>query len=267
MDFEFIAYDPDKTPADMSVFRDNVKTQTVSVPRTVQIYTNRYTSQGKTNMRFECGTTLYPFYIDVKASSIDIEEITAGQVLKLSAAGRSNTEENPAQWEYNGIKTTFNGFDWSGSGWTGETLKMQNGANIEIGYKPFASDATPNGATYEFELRCSNITNKKGVILSCMEGGIGFQMTAEEVKMIASNGSSVNTPFVPDMNFHISFVIQKENGHKAYGVVRERCAMRHEAVCRNGEPFAAQPGEHHRKFGGGRCRYAFNSYLRKAPDR
>lgn len=210
MDFEFIAYDPDKTPADMSVFRDNVKTQTVSVPRTVQIYTNRYTSQGKTNMRFECGTTLYPFYIDVKASSIDIEEITAGQVLKLSAAGRSNTEENPAQWEYNGIKTTFNGFDWSGSGWTGETLKMQNGANIEIGYKPFASDATPNGATYEFELRCSNITNKKGVILSCMEGGIGFQMTAEEVKMIASNGSSVNTPFVPDMNFHISFVIQKK---------------------------------------------------------
>lgn len=210
MDFEFIAYDPDKTPADMSVFRDNVKTQTVSVPRTVQIYTNRYTSQGKTNMRFECGTTLYPFYIDVKASSIDIEEITAGQVLKLSAAGRSNTEENPAQWEYNGIKTAFNGFDWSGSGWTGETLRMQNGANIEIGYKPFASDATPNGATYEFELRCSNITDKKGVILSCMEGGIGFQMTAEEVKMIASNGSSVNTPFVPDMNFHISFVIQKK---------------------------------------------------------
>lgn len=35
-------------------------------------------------------------------------------------------------------------------------------------------------------------------------------MTAEEVKMIASNGSSVNTPFVPDMNFHISFVIQKK---------------------------------------------------------
>lgn len=210
LEFEFIAYDPDKTPADMSVFRDNVQTQTVSVPRTVQIYTNRYTAQGKTNMRFECGTVQYQFYIDVKASSIDIEEITAGQVLKLSAAGRSNTEGDPAKWEYNGIKTTFNKFDWSGSGWTGETLKMQNGANIEIGYKPFATDATPNGATYEFELSCSNITDKKGIILSCMEGGIGFQMTAEEVKMVASNGSSVNTPFVPDMNFHISFVVQKK---------------------------------------------------------
>lgn len=210
LEFEFIAYDPDKTPADMSVFRDNVLTQTVSVPRTVQVYTNRYTAQGKTSMRFECGTVQYPFYIDVKASSIDIEEITAGQVLKLSAAGRSNTEGDPAKWEYNGIKTTFNKFDWSGSGWTGETLKMQNGANIEIGYKPFATDATPNGATYEFELSCSNITDKKGVILSCMDGGIGFQMTAEEVKMVASNGSSVNTPFVPDMNFHISFVVQKK---------------------------------------------------------
>lgn len=35
-------------------------------------------------------------------------------------------------------------------------------------------------------------------------------MTAEEVRMTASNGSSVNTPFVPDMSFHISFVIQKK---------------------------------------------------------
>lgn len=210
LDFEFIAYDPDKTPADMDVFRNNIKTQTVSVPRTVQVYTNRYTERGKVNMRFDCGTTSYPFFINVKASSIDIEEITAGMLLKLSAAGRSNTEGDPANWEYNGIKTKFNGFDWSGSGWTGETLKMQNGANIEIGYKPFAVDATPNGATYEFELRCSNITDKKGVILSCMDGGIGFQMTAEEVRMTASNGSSVNTPFVPDMSFHISFVIQKK---------------------------------------------------------
>ena len=210
LEFDFVAYDPDKTPADMHIYRDNVRTLTISVPRTVQVYTNRYTLQGKTLMRFDCGMTQYPFYIDVKASSIDIEEITAGQVLKLTAAGRSNTEENPAEWTFNGIETKFNNFDWSGSGWTGETLRMQNGANIEIGYKPFSTDATPNGATYEFELRCSNVTDKQGMVLSCMNGNIGFQMTAEEVKMIASNGSSVNTPFVPDMNFHIAFVIQKK---------------------------------------------------------
>lgn len=45
LQFEFVAYDPGKTPAEMSVSCNGIKTQTVSVPRTVQVYTNRFTEQ------------------------------------------------------------------------------------------------------------------------------------------------------------------------------------------------------------------------------
>lgn len=88
MKFDFVAYDPDATPAQMDVYRDGVKTQSVSVARTTQTYTNRFTEQGEITMKFKTGATEYPFYIDVTESGIDLQETTAGLVLKLSAAGQ-----------------------------------------------------------------------------------------------------------------------------------------------------------------------------------
>ena len=59
------------------------------------------------------GATAYTFYIDVADSGIDISETTYGLQVKLSPSGRSNGESDPAHWEYNNVKTTFEGFDWS----------------------------------------------------------------------------------------------------------------------------------------------------------
>lgn len=210
--FDFMVYDPDKTPAEVSVSTNDIKTQTVSVPRTVQTYTNRFTEQGEFEMKFTCRNTDYHFYVDVVKSSIDIEEVQADLDLKLSAFGRSNTEENPAVWTYGEVTTKFTGFDWNSNGWTGDALRLTNGASIEILKQPMASDAVSNGATYEFELKCDNITDRKGVVLSCMSGGIGFQMTTQEAKIIASGGSSVDTSFASGMNLKIAFVIGKKSG-------------------------------------------------------
>ena len=214
LQFDFVAYDPGKTPAEMSVSCNGVKTQTVSVPRTVQVYTNRFTEQGEYEMRFSCGSTEYDFFVDVAKSSIDIEEVQADLDLKLSAAGRSNTEENPAVWTYGEVTTKFTGFDWNSNGWTGDSLLLSNGAAIEIMKQPFSDDAVSNGGTYEFELKCSNITDRKGVVVSCMSGGIGFQMTAQEAMIAASGGSSVDTPFASGMNYKIAFVIGKKAGNR-----------------------------------------------------
>lgn len=54
-------------------------------------------------MKFKTGATEYPFYIDVTESGIDLQETTAGLVLKLSAAGRSNSESDPGP----GIMATY----------------------------------------------------------------------------------------------------------------------------------------------------------------
>ena len=212
--FDFVAYDPMATPATVSVWRDGVRTQTVSVPRTVQTYTNRFLEQGAVAMVLKCGTTEYQLNVNVTESGIDLGEATSGLVLKLTAAGRSNSESEPAEWSYNGVQTAFEGFDWQSNGWTGDALKLTNGANIEIGYKPFANDATTTGATYEMELTCTNVTDRKGTVVDCMAGDVGFRLTTQEALMRTGAGSEVGTKFASGMTLKIAFVVQEKKGNR-----------------------------------------------------
>ncbi len=212
--FDFVAYDPTTTPATVGVWRDGIHTQTVSVPRTTQVYTNRFLEQGDVAMVLKCGTTEYKLNVKVTESGIDLSEATAGLVLKLTAAGRSNAESEPAEWRYNDVQTVFEGFDWQSNGWTGDALKLTNGANIEIGYKPFANDATTTGATYEMELTCSNVTDRKGTVVDCMTGGVGFRLTTQEALMRTGAGSEVGTKFASGMTLKIAFVVQEKKGNR-----------------------------------------------------
>ena len=211
--FDFVAYDPTTTPATVGVWRDGIRTQTVSVPRTTQVYTNRFLEQGDVAMVLKCGTTEYKLNVKVTESGIDLSEATAGLVLKLTAAGRSNAESEPAEWRYNDVQTVFEGFDWQSNGWTGDALKLTNGANIEIGYKPFANDAT-TGATYEMELTCTNVTDRKGTVVDCMTGGVGFRLTTQEALMRTGAGSEVGTKFASGLTLKIAFVVQEKKGNR-----------------------------------------------------
>lgn len=212
--FDFVAYDPTTTPATVGVWRDGIRTQTVSVPRTTQVYTNRFLEQGDVAMVLKCGTTEYKLNVKVTESGIDLSEATAGLVLKLTAAGRSNAESEPAEWRYNDVQTVFEGFDWQSNGWTGDALKLTNGANVEIGYKPFGNDATTTGATYEMELTCTNVTDRRGTVVDCMTDGVGFRLTTQEALMRTGAGSEVGTKFASGMTLKIAFVVQEKKGNR-----------------------------------------------------
>ncbi|MCC8146863.1 MAG: CotH kinase family protein [Bacteroidales bacterium] len=212
LEFEFVAYDSTKNPTYVEVYRDGAKNQTISVARTTQLYTNRFSEEGEVRMKLVCEKTEYPFFIDVNPSDIDIEEVSTDVVLRLVAAGRSNTEENPASWEYENISTLFNGFDWKSNGWTGDVLRLTNGANIEIAYKPFASDPTSRGATYEIELECSNVSDRTATVIDCMNQNVGFKMTTQEAILRSLGGVEVNTLFAP-MNIKVAFVIRNKENH------------------------------------------------------
>lgn len=191
LSFEYAVYDAGATPAAMTVMLNGAAAQSVSVPRTVQTYTNRFTAQGTQKMKLVCGATEYPLDIEVEKSGIDIGEATLGLRLKLSASGRSNGEADPAHWEYGGIKTAFEGVDWNTSGWTGDALRLQNGAKARIGYAPFTADAATAGCTVEVEMKVSNITDKDAAVVSCMSGTKGFRITADKAMMYTGSTKEV----------------------------------------------------------------------------
>lgn len=178
--FDFVAYDPSVTPAIIDIYRNGSRERTAAVPRTVQTYSNRFTEKGDTTLTFKAGGTDYNISIEVTESGIEISEATYGLQVKLDAAGRSNEEVNPAQWESNGVRTTFEGVDWKSSGWIDGALRLTNGARAIIGYKPFATDIKATGLTIEFTMRVDNVADRSEPVVSCIHNGKGLLVSTTE---------------------------------------------------------------------------------------
>ena len=224
-EFKFAAYDPDTTPASVEIRRNGTLLQTVSVPRTAQTYQNRFTEQGRQTLQLKVGGTAYTLYIDVEESGIDIGEATYGLQVKLSPAGRSNDEGDPAIWESGTVRTTFEGFDWRSSGWTGDSLLLTNGAKAVIGCKLFEEDAGADGATIEVEFKVDNVLDRAAEVIGCMSGGKGLSITAEEASIKtgtilhytnedgedASREVKIGTKFAPGLWLKVAFVIGKRS--------------------------------------------------------
>lgn len=189
MSFNFVAYDPEATPAKVEIYLNDNLASTISVPRSMQTYTNRFTEKGTQNLILKVGTKSYPLGIDVSESSINLSEATFGLLAKFDAAGRSNSESNPAQWTSGDIATEFIGFDWSSNGWTGESLKLTNGAKAVIGYQPFKTDIKSTGVTIEMTLKVSNILSRSASVVKCLDNGKGLLITAGEASF--KTGQSV----------------------------------------------------------------------------
>lgn len=223
MNFDYIAYDPNTTPASVQELQNGAVIRTLSVPRSMQTYLNRFTTQGTVQVQFVCRSTNYNFTVDVTESDVAVGEATQGLVLRLSAAGRSNDEENPANWSYGDIKTTFENVDWKSSGWFADVLRLRNGAKAIIDYKPFVTDIAKDGCTIELEFTISNVLDRNANVITCLNETKGFQITAEEASMYTGStkevedddGNSVTTnvgvgsKFASDMLLKVAFVIGK----------------------------------------------------------
>ena len=225
MNFDYIAYDPNTTPASVQELHDGNAIRTLSVPRSMQTYTNRFTAQGLVQAQFVCRTATYNFNVDVTESNVAVGEATQGLVLRLVAAGRSNDEENPAVWEYGNVKTYFENVDWKSSGWTGDALRLRNGAKAVIDYKAFETDIAKDGCTIEMEFMISNVVDRNANVITCLSGSKGFQVTAEEASMYTGSTKEVEdddgnkvvtnvgvgSKFASDMLLKVAFVIGKRN--------------------------------------------------------
>lgn len=227
--FNFVCYDPDDFTSDMSIYRNSNKTQSVSVARKTQSYTNRFTEQATNNMKFVSGSTEYIFYIKVTASSLNINEVTYGNTLKLSSYGRSNEESDPGVWEDNGIVTEFTGFDYSSNGWTGTSLKLTNGSAIVIDTQPFSSDVSKTGWTFEIEYKCTNVTDRDGTVLSCLDSGKGLVIASQKASLLTGETkliydedgkNPVSKPlgliseFASDMWIKLAFVVRTSSDNR-----------------------------------------------------
>lgn len=165
----------------------------------------RYTTSGIKTCYFECDGYTYDFVVNVAKSNYSISEPTSSLALYLDALGKSNSSSVRDQWTYNNVTSEFEGFNWSGNGWTGDSLKLFNGSKVTINHQPF-KPATSGALAFTIRLKVDNVSDPDEVLVSSVdEYGNGLTITAQEAKL-KTQSSEVSTKFASGQIYNIGFV-------------------------------------------------------------
>ena len=210
----FTVYDPANltTEVELSVNGNVVSRQTVD--RTQQIWSYRADSAGDLALEISCGSASRTIALTVTASEMEIEAETEGLSLYLSSAGRSNTEENPAVWEYGSIAARFSGFNFTSDGWQLDednipVLRVSGDATLTIPVQPFGKDFRTTGKTIEIEFATRDVMNYDAVVLSCMSGNRGISVTPQ-LATLRSEQKEITTRYKENEHLRLSFVVEKK---------------------------------------------------------
>lgn len=210
----FTVYDPANLTAEveLSVNGNVVSRQTVD--RTQQIWSYRADNAGDLALEISCGSASRTIALTVTASEMEIEAETEGLSLYLSSAGRSNTEENPAVWEYDSIAARFSGFNFTSDGWQLDednipVLRVSGDARLTIPVQPFGKDFRTTGKTIEIEFATRDVMNYDAIVLSCMSGNRGISITPQ-LATLRSEQKEITTRYKENEHLRLSFVVEKK---------------------------------------------------------
>lgn len=209
----YMVYNPVSMTAAITLSANGRQVASLTVDRTQQIWTYRADSIGDLNLEIDCGETRKTISVTVTESSMDIGAETQDLVLYLSSYGRSNNEANPGTWAYGDLQAVFTGFNYSSDGWqldkdNNTVLRVAGDARLTIPYKAFAQDFRTGGKTIELEFATRDVMDYDAVIMSCMSGGRGFELTAQRA-LLKSEQSEISIQYKEDEHVRIAFAVEK----------------------------------------------------------
>lgn len=134
--------------------------------------------QGHTERMMRASANSYVYTLEGKEKTIGIEVVAntasglgikEGAALELLSEGRSNSEESRNEWTSGTATTTFEGVDFSSSGWIASNLHLMGGAKAVVHYKPFERDAKATGVSIICELRTTSVRHNDKAVFSCFD--------------------------------------------------------------------------------------------------
>ena len=214
----FVVYDPLNNPADIALKINDSAVSTRKVDRTKQSWVYKAMNQGNATMMITCGSVSKTFQLTVDKSSITSEAETQNLELFLTSQGRSNQDTDRETWENNGIAASFSEMNYITNGWIvdkdGNTaMRLSGGAAMTIPLKLFSKDIRQTGKTIEIEFAVRQVTDYESVVLSCLQGGIGLQLTPNTIS-ITSEQSTLETKYKEDERVRVSFVVEKRANNR-----------------------------------------------------
>lgn len=218
----YMVYTPSSQMSEVVISVNGVVTSEITVDRTKQTFSYRANNDGEIKVSITSGGVTKTITFTVTEVPIDVYAETENLALFLSSASRSNNEANPAVWTFgtgeDEISASFTGFNWKSDGWQMDTdgltaLRVSGDARVSIPYMPFASDFRNTGKTIEIEFAARDVLNYDAVILSCLNGGRGLSLTAQNC-MLTSEQSGISMQFKEEEHVRVGFVVEKRSGFR-----------------------------------------------------
>ena len=215
---QYTAYDPVNLTTGVVLSANGEEINSLTVDRTLQTWTYRASAIGETILSIACGSIKKEIKLNVTESTIQVEAETEDMALYLSSYGRSNNEGNPGVWEFGDIASQFSGFNWKSDGWQTDddgitVLRVSGDARLTIPLLIFENDFRSTGKTIEIEFATRDVLNYDAVLLSCMSGGRGIEVTTQRA-MLTSEQSSIGTQYKEEEHVRLTFVVEKRSGNK-----------------------------------------------------
>lgn len=209
----YLVYHPASSVADVTLSVDGEVVSALQVERTLQQWSYRVSQSGQVTLSIACGEVVKSFPLQIKESEISAGAETEDLELYLTSMGRSNSETNRQEWQYEDIAAQLVGFNFSTNGWIPDEqgnvmLRVSGDARVEIPCLLFSRDLRINGKTIEFEFATSHVTDYDAVLASCRDNGKGIEITAQRA-LFASTQTSVEVQFKEEERVRISFVIEE----------------------------------------------------------
>lgn len=226
----YIVYDPTKLSCEIELTiysivggqKTQYSKQNLTVDRSKQYWNTRRYPVGTVEFEIKYGSISKSYRINVEENIIDVEAATNDLDVFLSSVGRSNNEANPAVWENNNITTTFANMNWTSNGWIEDSngdvaLKLNGDATATINIKPFDSDLKIYGKTIEIEFAIRDVNNRDAIVISCMNGGIGFTITADTATF-KSEQTSIDCKYCDEEKIRLAFVVESRSEYRMLSI-------------------------------------------------
>ena len=210
---EYMVYNPGSMLSNITLSANGTVVNTLTEDRTQQIWTYRADKVGDLTLEIVCGAVRKTIALTITESSMDIGAETQDLSLYLSSYGRSNNEADPGTWSYGDIQAVFTGFNFTSDGWQldkdkNTVLRVAGDARLTIPYKAFAQDFRTSGKTIELEFSTRDVMDYDAVVVSCMSGNRGIEITAQKA-LLKSEQSEISTQYKEDEHVRISFAVEK----------------------------------------------------------
>lgn len=218
----FQVYDPAASVASVVLAADGQPIATQRVDRTLQTWHYRPALAGAHTLSIVCGAVSRTFRIEVVESPVVSRPETEGLALYLTASGRSNNDEGRENWSFGTTQAHLAGFNFTTDGWLpgadgSVALRVSGDARVRIPFRIFAEDFRWTGKTVEFEFATTEVTDYEPVLIDCLSGDIGLQVTAQKARF-SSEQTPVETWFKENERVRIAFVAESRTEHRLLSI-------------------------------------------------